>query len=139
MQLLCVQFLRTLHTILHSNCTLLLLCLIFFSLFFTDDFSRVRLISMNEEEGADYINANYIPVSKKKKKNSLNQASKNRQTNKIRHPNSTPARGRLLQLQRGVEQFNRESFFTKQFNYKEQFPLFHFRIKNGREGREPRE
>uniref|UniRef100_A0A4W2DWF6 Receptor-type tyrosine-protein phosphatase O n=1 Tax=Bos indicus x Bos taurus TaxID=30522 RepID=A0A4W2DWF6_BOBOX len=25
------------------------------------DFSRVRLISMNEEEGADYINANYIP------------------------------------------------------------------------------
>ncbi|KAK1341346.1 hypothetical protein QTO34_017751 [Cnephaeus nilssonii] len=26
-----------------------------------DDFSRVRLISMNEEEGADYINANYIP------------------------------------------------------------------------------
>ncbi|VTJ65530.1 Hypothetical predicted protein, partial [Marmota monax] len=25
------------------------------------DFSRVRLVSMNEEEGADYINANYIP------------------------------------------------------------------------------
>uniref|UniRef100_A0A8C5KWA3 Receptor-type tyrosine-protein phosphatase O n=1 Tax=Jaculus jaculus TaxID=51337 RepID=A0A8C5KWA3_JACJA len=25
------------------------------------DFSRVRLISINEEEGADYINANYIP------------------------------------------------------------------------------
>lgn len=41
---------------------------------------------MNEEEGADYINANYIPVSKKKKKflksgiqkqtNKQNQASK---------------------------------------------------------------
>lgn len=30
---------------------------------FTDDFSRVRLVSMNEEEGSDYINANYIPVS----------------------------------------------------------------------------
>lgn len=29
----------------------------------TDDFSRVRLVSMNEEEGSDYINANYIPVS----------------------------------------------------------------------------
>lgn len=28
-----------------------------------DDFSRVRLVSMNEEEGSDYINANYIPVS----------------------------------------------------------------------------
>ncbi|GAB0177102.1 receptor-type tyrosine-protein phosphatase O [Grus japonensis] len=26
------------------------------------DFSRVRLVSMNEEEGSDYINANYIPV-----------------------------------------------------------------------------
>ncbi|XP_019400047.1 PREDICTED: receptor-type tyrosine-protein phosphatase O isoform X3 [Crocodylus porosus] len=26
------------------------------------DFSRVRLVSMNEEEGLDYINANYIPV-----------------------------------------------------------------------------
>ncbi|KAF3816297.1 hypothetical protein GH733_014470, partial [Mirounga leonina] len=26
-----------------------------------DDFSRVRLVSMNEEEGTDYINANYIP------------------------------------------------------------------------------
>ncbi|NXY32106.1 PTPRO phosphatase, partial [Pomatorhinus ruficollis] len=25
------------------------------------DFSRVRLVSMNEEEGSDYINANYIP------------------------------------------------------------------------------
>ncbi|XP_019400046.1 PREDICTED: receptor-type tyrosine-protein phosphatase O isoform X2 [Crocodylus porosus] len=25
------------------------------------DFSRVRLVSMNEEEGLDYINANYIP------------------------------------------------------------------------------
>uniref|UniRef100_A0A452RBG2 Tyrosine-protein phosphatase domain-containing protein n=1 Tax=Ursus americanus TaxID=9643 RepID=A0A452RBG2_URSAM len=25
------------------------------------DFSRVRLVSMNEEEGTDYINANYIP------------------------------------------------------------------------------
>ncbi|XP_073079326.1 receptor-type tyrosine-protein phosphatase O isoform X1 [Manis javanica] len=25
------------------------------------DFSRVRLVSMNEDEGADYINANYIP------------------------------------------------------------------------------
>ncbi|XP_069484468.1 receptor-type tyrosine-protein phosphatase O isoform X2 [Ambystoma mexicanum] len=25
------------------------------------DFSRVKLISMNEEEGADYINANYMP------------------------------------------------------------------------------
>lgn len=31
---------------------------------FTDDFSRVRLVSMNEEEGSDYINANYIPVSR---------------------------------------------------------------------------
>lgn len=40
---------------------------------------------MNEEEGADYINANYIPVSKKKKflksglqkqTNKQNQASK---------------------------------------------------------------
>ena len=40
---------------------------------------------MNEEEGADYINANYIPVSKKKKflksglqkqTNNQNQASK---------------------------------------------------------------
>lgn len=45
-----------------------------FSFSFTDDFSRVRLVSMNEEEGSDYINANYIPVSKnsvlKKKHNS---------------------------------------------------------------------
>jgi receptor-type tyrosine-protein phosphatase O len=36
-------------------------------LLFIDDFSRVRLVSMNEEEGADYINANYIPVSRSEK------------------------------------------------------------------------
>lgn len=29
----------------------------------SDDFSRVKLISMHNDEGADYINANYIPVS----------------------------------------------------------------------------
>lgn len=32
-------------------------------IFWTDDFSRVKLISMHNDEGSDYINANYIPVS----------------------------------------------------------------------------
>lgn len=33
------------------------------NLFSADDFSRVKLISMHNDEGSDYINANYIPVS----------------------------------------------------------------------------
>lgn len=38
----------------------------FYRVFFfsADDFSRVKLISMHNDEGADYINANYIPVRK---------------------------------------------------------------------------
>lgn len=28
-----------------------------------DDFSRVKLISMHDDEGSDYINANFVPVS----------------------------------------------------------------------------
>lgn len=66
---LLLVFLRKLHTVLDSGCTLPPWHFIFsFSLSFIDDFSRVRLVSMNEEEGADYINANYIPVCKQNKK-----------------------------------------------------------------------
>ena len=28
-----------------------------------DDHSRVKLLPMDDEEGSDYINANYIPVN----------------------------------------------------------------------------
>ena len=39
--------------------------IVFVILLFTVDHSRVKLLPLDDEEGSDFINANFIPVSNK--------------------------------------------------------------------------
>ena len=39
--------------------------IVFVTLLFTVDHSRVKLLPLDDEEGSDFINANFIPVSNK--------------------------------------------------------------------------